>query len=93
MDAGQPPVHLIVDDSGVQSAPRRLDQLLRAMSFVQHPAFGWGIMIGNAPLSHRFLIDLIGRLSPVSYHRLDTLSEAMAFLHAQDPSLEVDDVV
>jgi hypothetical protein len=83
---GEPPVHDIVDATGVANLDFHLRELLNATSFIKEPQLGWMILVGGNPLV-RFFATMLGQVGRVHFHTANDLDEAFAILQRVDPSL------
>jgi hypothetical protein len=87
-NAGQAPVHLVIDIDHLKSFPTNLikvQQITRPV--LGHPAIGWMIMVGTTNALQRFLLTTITQLANIRTQQTSTLDEARAALERLDPSL------
>ncbi|MCU0513435.1 MAG: hypothetical protein MUE40_12805 [Anaerolineae bacterium] len=88
LDEGTPLVHLVVDDRDLESTPTSLAQVRNALQFLRHRSLGWVIATGSASPMFRFVTDMLARALRLRARRYATVAEALAFLQAQDATLD-----
>ncbi|HLV34728.1 MAG TPA: hypothetical protein VKY59_06440 [Spirillospora sp.] len=89
MAEGIPLIHTIIDASEVESHPSMKD-IQNAATNTKYEGEGWRVLVGAGAIA-RFIGSIILQLMGQRYRMYDTLEEAVAFLHDQDPSIELPD--
>lgn len=82
---GKPPVHIIVDMSGVDHLAANLLQIRKVTPPVT-PEIGWVIIVGQNPLV-RFISSISVQLSRAKYRFFATTDEALIFLKTRDADI------
>lgn len=88
IDAGQPPVYTILHDQDLQKVEASLAEMTRTLEVYRHPSLKWIVAVGDSSASTRFLTSILSRLFRVSFHRCNTLEQAVDFLRAKDPTID-----
>ena len=87
LSEGTAPVHLVVDVTGLTAVPTNLRQNTSMGGYLRHPALGWTVLVGGNVLVN-FMVSVIGQVFKFRYSKRETLEEAIAYLTAQDQSLD-----
>jgi len=90
IDAGTPPVHVLMDVSQVEDFPffNANYQSDNARQFLKHQNLGWGVVCGTTNPVVRLLSGVVLHVVAVKLKMFPTFEEGVDFLLAQDPSLK-----
>ncbi|RMG86802.1 MAG: STAS/SEC14 domain-containing protein [Chloroflexi bacterium] len=86
LDEGQPPVHMIADQTAVGKFPNNLS----AMQFMvrkPHPNMGWVVVVSSNRVA-RFLTNILFQVMPVPTKMVDTMDAALTYLNHVDNSIQ-----
>lgn len=83
---GDPPVHILLDSSGVESIGIGIGDL-RNLSVSTLPQAGWTIIIAPNTL-YRFFISVGMQFTRSAYKFVESSEEAVEFLKSQDPTMK-----
>lgn len=89
LDAGEKPIHMIFDDSGVDKIPTQLSEVENALEFNRHLSLGWMVSVGEASPLVNYMIPMVTKITGAKFLRVDTFEEALAFIKKHDPSIAV----
>lgn len=87
---GAPPVHVLVDLSGVSNFPKSVNVFRAALKPAQDPGrIGWVIIFGSHNMLLRFTASTLAHIAGArsNVRVMDTLDQAIAFLEERDSSL------
>jgi len=87
LSEGTAPVHLVVDVTGLTAVPTNLRQNTSMGGYLRHPSLGWTVLVGGNVLVN-FMVSVIGQVFKFRYSKRETLEDAIAYLVAQDQTLE-----
>ena len=79
-------VNIIVDESRLYKMPGKVWEIARNMPALTHEKIGWVVFCNpdrKSPVA--FVTDLLTRLIPGRYRRVDTIDEALDFVQKIDP--------
>ncbi|MEP7293153.1 MAG: hypothetical protein ABI835_15325 [Chloroflexota bacterium] len=89
LDAGTAPIHLIVDVTRLDAIPINLRQNTSMGEYLRHPSLGWTVLVGGSTLVN-FMVSVLGQVFHMKQARRDSTPDALAFLAAQDETLQVE---
>jgi hypothetical protein len=90
LSTGERPVHLILDVGQITAFPLAVSSVYEAAPFLRHPSLGYVIVVGDFSLMLRTIIHLFSQMAGFTYHLVETVDEAVAFLQLQDDRLNHD---
>ena len=82
-----PLVHVLVDESDLDTLPVSLKVLVDTLDFLKHPRLGWFILYGNDDLMKNFVSSTLTGITQVRHRRFSTLEESLRFLAMVDTTL------
>jgi hypothetical protein len=89
-EAGTAPVHALLH-SDIETPPSlRLDVARSISQALGHPALGWVLLIDRQNSIVQFISRTLARFFGVKYKNFPNLEEAIAFLEAEDASINWD---
>jgi len=88
LDAGTAPVHVLLRSDIEQPPTLRLDVARSVFGGLAHPVLGYVLLINRQKPLVEFVATILGRFFGVKYKFFPTLDEAIAFLKAEDPSID-----
>lgn len=86
LDAGTAPIHLVVDVTKLDAIPINLRQNTSMGEYLRHPSLGWTVLVGGSTLVN-FMVSVLGQVFHMKQARRETLTDAVAFLTAQDETV------
>jgi hypothetical protein len=86
LDAGDSPVHLIVNAADLKRIPANLDSIKNSARYLGDPRMGWNLVIGGLSLAQSFA-QIFANVTQTPYRSFQTLDDALEFLRREDPSL------
>lgn len=86
--AGDPPVHLLFDQTEVLSFPMDIHQLRDALTVMHHPAVGWVVIYSAPNRVADFVNSLLATIARVQYRKFANRRQALDFLMEQDATLK-----
>jgi len=86
-ESDAPLVHILIDESKLQSMPVSLKVLTDAFGFLKHPRLGWFIIYGNDDRMKKFISSMLTGITKVRHRRFDTIEESLQFLVTVDSTL------
>lgn len=82
-----PLVHVLVDESKLDTLPVSLKVLVDTLDFLKHPRLGWFILYGNDDQMKKFVSSTLTGITKVRHRRFATLKESLEFLAMVDTTL------
>ena len=82
-----PLIHVLVDESKLDTLPVSLKVLTDTLDFLQHPHLGWFILFGNDDPMKKFVSSTLTGMTQVRHRRFATLEESLEFLAKVDSTL------
>jgi hypothetical protein len=80
-------VHVLVDESKLDTLPVSLKVLVDALDFLKHARLGWFILYGNDDQMKKFVSSTLTGITKVRHRRFATLEESLEFLVTMDATL------
>ncbi|GAB4344142.1 MAG: hypothetical protein Kow00117_22430 [Phototrophicales bacterium] len=80
-------VHLIVDRRLITKYPLNIIKLKNTLSSLNHPNFGWLLVVDEQDAMRDFLIGIVTQLMRTPFRRMETLDDAITFLYQHDKTL------
>jgi len=90
LNAGEPPVHFIIDATEIGSAPLRLSLATEASSWVKHDNIGWVVIVGMSGFP-KFLLTVIHNTLRFKMGNANSIPEAVEWLTKNDATLLIDE--
>ena len=78
-------LHFIFDLSHQKTMPPL--KAMNAMKFMQHPEFGWSVIVGGLHPLVKTLVTLVGKIQGKRFRLMDTTENAHEFLLAMYPAI------
>lgn len=88
IQAGTPPIHILLDDSKGGRPPISLKELQARLRVVNDASIGWVVGIGEVDAVAKFLIPLGMKLAHIRYTRVKDVSEAVEFIARYDINIQ-----
>ena len=89
LDGSTRKLHILIDHTDLESAPRSLSGLVKTLDTFRHPNMGWFVIIGHGSNRYfRALAQFITHFFGTNMREVDSLGEALAFLVEIDEDLE-----
>jgi hypothetical protein len=88
MDHGADTVHFIIDNAGIEKLPPRISAIQNALGFLNHPAMGLAVHVGQHKRMVATFIRVLSRIFRVQYQSVLTIQEAIALLQNEYPALD-----
>jgi hypothetical protein len=88
MDHGAETIHFIIDNAGIEKIPTRISAIQNALGFLNHPAMGCGVHVGQHKRIVATFIRVLSRIFGVQYYSVLTIAEAIALLQNEFPALD-----
>lgn len=82
-----PLVHVLANESNLESLPISLNAFSEAATFMRHPQIGWLIMYGTDNRMSKFMSSMLSGIAKVRHRRFETLEQSLEFLTTVDTSL------
>lgn len=90
LDAGDAPVHLLIDVSQMGSIPSNIMKVQQTFTYLRHPALGWSLFIGEMNALTRLVVSVTNQVSGLDIKLVNTLEEALLLLKRVDLTLADD---
>ncbi len=89
-----PLVHVLVDESKLETLPVSISVLAEKLDFLKHPRLGWFILYGNEDAMKNFVSSMLTGINKVRHRRFHTLEDSLEFLVSVDSTLpSVDEIL
>ncbi len=89
-----PLVHVLVDESKLETLPVSISVLAEKLDFLKHPRLGWFILYGNEDAMKNFVSSMLTGIHKVRHRRFLTLEDSLEFLVSVDSTLpSVEDII
>ncbi len=89
-----PLVHVLVDESKLETLPVSISVLAEKLDFLKHPRLGWFILYGNEDAMKNFVSSMLTGINKVRHRRFLTLEDSLEFLVSVDSTLpSVDEIL
>jgi len=82
-----PLVHVLVDESKLETLPVSISVLAEKLDFLKHPRLGWFILYGNEDAMKNFVSSMLTGINKVRHRRFLTLEDSLEFLVSVDSTL------
>lgn len=82
-----PLVHVLVDESKLETLPVSISVLAEKLDFLKHPRLGWFILYGNEDAMKNFVSSMLTGINKVRHRRFLTLEDSLEFLVTVDSTL------
>lgn len=82
-----PLVHVLVDESKLETLPVSISVLAEKLDFLKHPRLGWFILYGNDDAMKNFVSSMLTGISKVRHRRFANLQDSLEFLVSVDTTL------
>ncbi len=82
-----PLVHVLVDESKLETLPVSISVLAEKLDFLKHPRLGWFILYGNDDAMKNFVSSMLTGISKVRHRRFANLQDSLEFLVNVDTTL------
>lgn len=92
LEAGQAPVHLLIDDEELGRPPIRVATIRKVALFLKHENLGWQVAIGDVNPIANYIVPVVIKLAGVQLVRRKTQEDAMAFLQEHDLTLKTEEL-
>ena len=86
-NSNAPLVHVLVDESKLETLPVSISVLAEKLDFLSHPRLGWFILYGNDDAMKKFVSSMLTGISKVRNRRFANLQDSLEFLVSVDSSL------
>lgn len=87
LQVAQRPVYLISDETGVEATQTNLASIRDSFKYLSQ--FNYVVSVGQGTRIGAFLTTTLANILGFQYRRVNTLSEAIAFLKDTDPTLNL----
>lgn len=88
LDASDAPlVHVLVDESKLDTLPVSMKVLTDNLDFLKHPRLGWFILFGNNDPMKKFVSATLSGMTKIRNRRFATFEESIEFLTKVDSTL------
>jgi hypothetical protein len=90
LDAGNAPVHLLVDDQKVQKFAIGLAKINKSVAFMRHPALGSMVGVGEIHPMVAYIVPVISQILGAKLLRRKNLDDALEYLKQIDSTLAIE---
>ncbi|MBA3869957.1 MAG: hypothetical protein H0X30_12490 [Anaerolineae bacterium] len=87
VDAGQAPVHILIDATNLNNTPVNLHELSELSKTMHHEGIGWLILINPAKMVS-FATSILSKLLQKKMKSADSIQEALMLLERVDQTLD-----
>lgn len=91
IEAGDAPVHLIVNDANAEKMPINIRELSTQFAYVKHPKTGYLVGAGETNMILAYIIRMVAKTIGVNIVRRKTFADVIDYLRKLDSTLNWED--